>query len=225
VRDLDVKILTETTARLLVEANYRIPPDILAGLRQAAAAEESELGRQTLEHLIHNYEVAAAERLPVCQDSGITVVLPEVGQDVHWTGGNLQEAIFDGITQGTKQGYLRWSLAGHPSPLYIPAGGRPALLAMDSVFLGAFASDSAMATFEDRRVAVGPGDRLVLYTDGLTEAPGSDGGAYGLERLRQLLDRRGNETLNELRESLWEDLNGYTRGEFPDDVAFILVEF
>src|SRR5688572_23760388 len=114
VRDLDVKILTETTARLLVEANYQIPPDILAGLRRAAAEEESELGRQTLEHLVHNYEVAAAERLPVCQDSGITVVLLEVGQDVHWTGGNLREAIFEGITQGTKQGYLRWSLVGDP---------------------------------------------------------------------------------------------------------------
>jgi len=59
VRDLDVKILTETTARLLVEANDQIPPDILAGLRRAAAEEESELGRQTLEHLVHDYEVAA----------------------------------------------------------------------------------------------------------------------------------------------------------------------
>ena len=107
MRDLDVQILTETTAQLLVEANYRIPPDILAALRRAAAEEESELGRQTLEHLVHNYEVAAAERLPVCQDSGVTVVLLEVGQDVHWTGGNLQEAIFDGIRRGTRSGYLR----------------------------------------------------------------------------------------------------------------------
>lgn len=133
MRDLGVKILTETTARLLVEANYRIPPDILAGLRRAAAAEESELGRQTLEHLVHNYEVAAAEQLPVCQDSGITVVLLEVGQDVHWTGGNLQEAIFEGITQGTKQGYLRWSLVGDPLARRNPGGTPPCVIHYDIV--------------------------------------------------------------------------------------------
>ncbi len=133
MRDLDVRILTETTARLLVEANYRIPPDILAGLRRAAAAEESELGRQTLEHLIHNYEVAAAEQLPVCQDSGITVVLLEVGQDVHWTGGSLQEAIFEGITQGTKQGYLRWSLVGDPLERRNPGGTPPGVIHYDVV--------------------------------------------------------------------------------------------
>ena len=133
MRNLDVRILTETTARLLVEANYRIPPDILAGLRRAATAEESELGRQTLEHLIRNYEVAAAEQLPVCQDSGITVVLLEVGQDVHWTGGNLQEAIFDGITQGTKQGYLRWSLVGDPLARRNPGGTPPGVIHYDIV--------------------------------------------------------------------------------------------
>ena len=133
MRDLDVRILTETTARLLVESNYRIPPDILAGLRRAATAEESELGRQTLEHLIHNYEVAAAEQLPVCQDSGITVVLLEIGQEVHWTGGNLQEAIFEGITQGTKQGYLRWSLVGDPLARRNPGGTPPGVIHYDIV--------------------------------------------------------------------------------------------
>jgi fumarate hydratase subunit alpha len=101
-------------ARLLAEANYRIPGDILAGLRAAAGRETSPLGRRTLEQLIENYEVAAAEQLPVCQDSGVTVVWLEVGQDVHWTGGDLRQAIFDGIRQGTKQGYLRWSVIGDP---------------------------------------------------------------------------------------------------------------
>ena len=133
MRDLDVAILRETTAQLLVEANYRIPPDILTALRQAAAAEESELGRQTLEHLIHNYEVAAAERLPVCQDSGITVVLLEVGQDVHWTGGDLREAIFEGITQGTKQGYLRWSIVSDPLARRNSAGAPPGVIHYDIV--------------------------------------------------------------------------------------------
>ncbi len=66
MRTLDVGLLRETTARLLVEANYRIPPDILDALRAAVSQEESALGRQTLAHLVHNYEVAASEQLPVC---------------------------------------------------------------------------------------------------------------------------------------------------------------
>ena len=78
MRTIDVKVLTDTTAKLLVEANYQIPADILAALRVAADTEQSEIGRQTLAHLVQNYEVAAAERLPVCQDSGVTVVLLEI---------------------------------------------------------------------------------------------------------------------------------------------------
>jgi fumarate hydratase subunit alpha len=114
VRTIDVHVLTETTARLLVDANYRIPPDILAALRAAADAEESGIGRQTLAHLVHNYEVAAAEGLPVCQDSGVTVVLLETGQDVHWVGGSIEQAIYAGIDQGTATGYLRRSVVGDP---------------------------------------------------------------------------------------------------------------
>jgi fumarate hydratase subunit alpha len=128
MRSLDVKVLTDTTARLLVEANYRIPPDILAALRIAAGAERSEIGRRTLAHLVQNYEVAAAEQLPVCQDSGITVVLLQVGQDVHWTGGSLQQAIFDGIRQGTANGYLRMSVVGEPLRRFTPAGAPPGVI-------------------------------------------------------------------------------------------------
>jgi fumarate hydratase subunit alpha len=114
VRDLDVAVLSEAVTRLLIESNYRIPEDILDGLRQARAREQSEAGRRTLDQLLENYEVAAAEQRPVCQDSGVTVVMLEVGQDVHWTGGSLREAIFAGIRAGTSRGYLRWSVVGDP---------------------------------------------------------------------------------------------------------------
>ena len=114
VRDLDVAVLGEAVERLLIESNYRIPPDILDALRDARAREQSDIGRQTLDQLIENYEVAAIERLPVCQDSGVTVVMLEVGQDVHWTGGNLRDAIFAGIRAGTSRGYLRRSVVGDP---------------------------------------------------------------------------------------------------------------
>jgi fumarate hydratase subunit alpha len=115
MRDLDVAVLRERVAALLVEANYQIPPDILDALRAAAAREPSDLGRRTLEQIIRNYEVAAAERMPVCQDSGLTVVLLETGQDVHWIGGSVQDAIHDGIREGTRAGFLRWSVTGDPT--------------------------------------------------------------------------------------------------------------
>jgi fumarate hydratase subunit alpha len=115
VRDLDVAVLREAVARLIVEANYNIPADILDALRTAVAREESPLGRRTLEQLIRNYEVAAAERVPVCQDSGVAVVFLEIGQDVHWVGGALSDAIHAGIREGTKAGYLRRSVTGDPT--------------------------------------------------------------------------------------------------------------
>ena len=115
VRDLNVAVLREAVARLLVESNYNIPPDILDALRGAIGRERSPLGRRTLEQIVRNYEIAAAERLPVCQDSGLAVVMLETGQDVHWVGGVVQEAIYGGIREGTRAGYLRWSIAGDPT--------------------------------------------------------------------------------------------------------------
>ena len=114
-RDIDVATLRDTVARLIVEANYNIPADILDALRAAVAREESPLGRRTLEQLVRNYELAAAERVPVCQDSGVAVVFLEVGQDVHWVGGSLTGAIHAGIREGTKTGYLRRSVTGDPT--------------------------------------------------------------------------------------------------------------
>jgi len=115
VREIDVAVLRETIARLIVEANYNIPADILQALRDAIEREESPLGRQTLEQLVRNYEVAAAEQRPVCQDSGVAVVMLELGQDVHWTGGSMQEAVYEGVRHGTQAGYLRWSVTGDPT--------------------------------------------------------------------------------------------------------------
>lgn len=107
IRELDVAVLRETIARLLPEINYTIPPDVLAPLGEAAAREEADLGRRTLEQLVRNYQVAAAERTLVCQDSGLTVVMLETGQDVHWIGGSVHEAIYDGVRDGTRAGYRR----------------------------------------------------------------------------------------------------------------------
>lgn len=134
IRDIDVSTLRDTVSRLLVECNYNIPADVLQALRDAAVREESPLARRTLEQLIRNYEIAATERVPVCQDSGLAVVMLEVGQDVHWVGGSLQEAIYDGIREGTRSGYLRWSVTGDPTRLLKTAGGdTPGVIHVDVV--------------------------------------------------------------------------------------------
>lgn len=122
VRDLDVSVARDTVARLLVEINCEVPDDIVAALRQALEREESPLGVRTLAQLIHNYEVSLADRVPLCQDSGITVVLLEVGQDVHWVGGDLTAAIHDGIRGGTSAGFLRQSVTADPMRLLKMAG-------------------------------------------------------------------------------------------------------
>jgi fumarate hydratase subunit alpha len=133
-REILVAVLRDTIARLLPEINYNIPPDVLAALREAAAREESDLGRQTLEQLVRNYEVAAVERMPVCQDSGLTVVMLETGQDVHWVGGSLQEAIADGVRAGMRDGYLRWSVTGDPTRMLKMRGDHaPAVVHVDLV--------------------------------------------------------------------------------------------
>jgi fumarate hydratase subunit alpha len=122
VRDVDVAVVRDAVAHLLVEANYNIPPDVLDALRAAVAQEQSPLARRTLEQIVRNDEVAATERVPVCQDSGVTVVLLDVGQDVHFTGGSLNDAVCAGIREGTRAGYLRQSVTGDPTRLLKMAG-------------------------------------------------------------------------------------------------------
>jgi fumarate hydratase subunit alpha len=134
VREIDVASIRDAVARLLVEANYVIPPDILDALKAAVESEPSPLGRQTLEQLVRNYEVAAAERVPVCQDSGVAVVMLDIGQDVHFVGGSVTEAVHAGVREGTRSGYLRWSVTGDPARRLKMAGdAAPAAIHIDLV--------------------------------------------------------------------------------------------
>lgn len=134
LREIDVSLLRDTVARLIVEANYNIPADVLHALREAVVREESPLGRRTLEQLVRNYEVAAAEQRPVCQDSGVAVVMLEIGQDVHWIGGSLRDAVYEGVRQGTQAGYLRWSVTGDPTRMLKLSGqDAPAVIHTDIV--------------------------------------------------------------------------------------------
>ena len=115
VRDLDVKDITEAVRELCITANYDLPRDVYDALVAACAAEESPVGREVLEQLVENADIAARDRVPICQDTGFAVVFAEVGQDVHLVGGTLAGAVDEGVRRGYGDGYLRKSVAQEPA--------------------------------------------------------------------------------------------------------------
>jgi fumarate hydratase subunit alpha len=114
IRELDVAAVTEAVKGLCITANYDLPVDVYDALRAAQEAEESPVGREVLAQLVENADIAAADRVPICQDTGFAVIFAEVGQDVHLTGGEFEEAVHEGVRQGYGDGYLRKSVAEEP---------------------------------------------------------------------------------------------------------------
>ncbi len=114
MREIGYQEIVDTVARLSMEANYYLGDDLLAALRRAKEEEESPLGREVLDQILENAQVAAEERMPLCQDTGMTVIYLELGQEVHLVGGDLTEAINEGVRRGYEEGYLRKSVVENP---------------------------------------------------------------------------------------------------------------
>jgi len=114
MREIDAKKVTEAVARLFQEANFFLGDDVLNSLKQAVEEEESPLGRQVLEQILENADIAAKEHIPICQDCGFAVVYLELGQDVHIVGGDLYAAVEEGVRQAYSEGYLRKSIVRQP---------------------------------------------------------------------------------------------------------------
>jgi len=114
MREISSDTIIETVARLCQEANYFLGEDVLDALRRAEEAEESPNGREVLGRLLENAEIAARERVPLCQDCGTAVVFLELGQDVRIVGGALYAAVEEGVRRGYTQGYLRNSMVRQP---------------------------------------------------------------------------------------------------------------
>ncbi len=114
MRDIDVTTITEAVARLCQEANLYLPEDVLDALKKARQKEVSPLGQEVIDQLMENAAIASKEKMPLCQDCGYTVVMLEVGQDVHIKGGSLEDAVAEGVRRGYGQGYLRKSIARQP---------------------------------------------------------------------------------------------------------------
>ncbi len=109
-RKIDSKLITETVKKLFIEANINLGQDVICSLQDALAREESPLGRQVLEKIIDNAEIARREKMPICQDTGLAVLFIEIGQDVHIIGGDLRAAIEEGVRQAYQDGFLRKSV-------------------------------------------------------------------------------------------------------------------
>ncbi|MBN1151960.1 MAG: fumarate hydratase [Dehalococcoidia bacterium] len=114
VREVDVSLITRTVSSLFQEACHRLPGDVVAALRRTREREESPASRDILDKLLLNADMAPREMIPLCQDTGLAVVFIELGQDVHLVGGDLGDAVDEGVRQGYREGYLRKSVVRNP---------------------------------------------------------------------------------------------------------------
>lgn len=114
MREINVSEVTKTVSKLCMDSCYYLPEELLAKFKSAVAEEESPLGREILGTIIENAELAKRKDVPICQDTGLTVVFMEIGQDVHFVGGDLYTAIHAGVADGYVNGYLRKSSVDDP---------------------------------------------------------------------------------------------------------------
>ena len=114
MRTIDVGIITDNIKEMCIEANHFLSKDMDMAMKEAAGSEEAPLGKQILEQLQENLRVAADDMIPICQDTGMAVIFLEAGQDVHFTGGSLEEAVNEGVRRGYTEGFLRKSVVGDP---------------------------------------------------------------------------------------------------------------
>ena len=114
MRTINVSEITSNIKEMCIEANHYLTGDMDAAMKKAVQTEKAPLGKQILNQLQDNLEIAAKEMIPICQDTGIAVVFLEVGQDVHFEGGNVQDAVNEGVRQGYTEGFLRKSVVSDP---------------------------------------------------------------------------------------------------------------
>ena len=128
IREVNVSQLTDVVERLCIEANEHLPSDVKCAIEHCRACEDGEIAQGVLDNIIENYKIADAENVPICQDTGMACVFLEIGQDVHLTGGDLAEAIDEGVRRGYDKGYLRKSVVKDPVRRGNTGDNTPAML-------------------------------------------------------------------------------------------------
>lgn len=114
MREIDAQLLTKNIKEMCIEANHYLSDDMKKVFDNARNNEKSPLGKQILEQLDENLKIAREDMIPICQDTGMAVVFVKIGQDVHITGANIEDAINEGVRQGYVEGYLRKSVVNDP---------------------------------------------------------------------------------------------------------------
>lgn len=114
MRTINLSDVTANIKEMCIEANHYLTPDMDEALKKAVDTEKSSLGKQILNQLQDNLTIAGEDMIPICQDTGMAVVFMEIGQDVHFEGGSLEEAIHEGVRQGYVEGFLRKSVVKDP---------------------------------------------------------------------------------------------------------------
>ena len=114
MRNVQVDIITENIKEMCIEANYYLSEDMKKVFNQAVEEEKSLLGKQILNQLKENLDIASTDMIPICQDTGMAVIFIKVGQEVHFEGGNITDAINEGVRHGYIDGYLRKSVVKDP---------------------------------------------------------------------------------------------------------------
>jgi len=165
MREIQASDITNAVAELCIKGNYELGDDVYEALKEGAAGEESEIGRDVFNQLVENADIARTDQVPMCQDTGFAVVFVELGQDVHVTGGLLNDAINNGVRKGYAEGYLRKSIVGHPLERKNTGDNTPAVVYTEIV----------------------PGDRLKI-----TVAP-KGGGSENMSGVRMLKPSDGIE--------------------------------
>ena len=114
MREIPVSEITEAVKKLCISANYNLNSDVYSAIENSRDNEQSPIGKNILSQLLENADLAKENCKPICQDTGMAVIFMEVGQEVHFTGGNITDAINEGVRQGYIEGYLRKSVVSDP---------------------------------------------------------------------------------------------------------------
>ena len=133
MREIEVSKITDVVAQMCIDANLELSPEMVDCIGKAKESEKGDLAKQILGQLQENMDIAKEDRIPICQDTGMAVFFVEVGQDVHITGGNLTDAINEGVRRGYTDGYLRKSVVADPLIRENTKDNTPAIIHYDIV--------------------------------------------------------------------------------------------
>lgn len=133
MRTIHTETIIENVKEMCIEANLQLSPDMKAVLTEVEQQEDSTLGKQILGQLCENLDIAKDKQIPICQDTGMAILFIKLGQDVHIDGGNLTDAIQEGVRQGYREGYLRKSVVGDPLLRENTGDNTPAIIHYDIV--------------------------------------------------------------------------------------------